>query len=246
MPVENGRAHIGNGNGCARKEMMSSTALGKKGAGICSDEVWKPVETCSRRKVTETNLKNDVLSTRNVFCQKKSEGIERCYSREEMEALRFEILYQQRQIWREIYTGFGPVVAKELNLLAEARQNGNAIINRQQQQPHHQPQLQDHHQPQQHNQHPRQSLQHQQYPQQQQQYHQHPEKPPQHHPHHNHHQHQQSGENKENASILDNSFLPYLNMESEVLVCALCHASQFLLVHHSTMLSGFNEKYRTY
>ncbi|MCL7030830.1 hypothetical protein MKW94_000133, partial [Papaver nudicaule] len=210
MPVENGRTHIGNGNGCARKEMMSSIALGKKRAGICSDKVWKPVETCSRRKVTETNLKKDVLSTRNVFCQKKSDGIKRrCYSREEMEALRFENLYQQRQIWREIYTGLGPVVAKELNLLAEARQNGNAIINRQQQQPHHQPQLQDHHQPQQHHkyppqhhQYPQQSLQHQQYPQQQQQYHQHPKKPPQHHPHHNHHQHQQSGENKENASIL--------------------------------------------
>ncbi|MCL7025025.1 hypothetical protein MKW94_022537, partial [Papaver nudicaule] len=106
----------------------------------CWDKVWKPVEKCFRRKVTETNLKKDVLSmfveVRNVFCQKKSDGIKRHYSREEMEPMRFENLYQQRQIWREIYTGLGPVVDKELNLLAEARQNGNAIINRHQKQLH--------------------------------------------------------------------------------------------------------------
>ncbi|KAI3981020.1 hypothetical protein MKX01_012175 [Papaver californicum] len=168
-----------------------------------------------RRKYAETGSKKDVLSmfveARNVFCQKKWDmSSKQSYSREKMEALRFENSYQQCQIWREIYTGLGPIVAKQLNLLAEARQNGKAIIDQEQQQQHH-------HHPQQHHQHPRQqhhryppqSRQHHQYPQQkqQQQHHQHPQKPPQHHHHHNHHQQQLAGVHQENTSILVTSQL---------------------------------------
>ncbi|XP_026379602.1 uncharacterized protein LOC113274422 isoform X1 [Papaver somniferum] len=47
---------------CARKEVISSIALGKKRAGICSDNIRQQVEKCSRRKISETNLKKDVLS----------------------------------------------------------------------------------------------------------------------------------------------------------------------------------------
>ncbi|XP_026415294.1 activating signal cointegrator 1 complex subunit 2 homolog isoform X2 [Papaver somniferum] len=179
MSAEIGSTRIVSGYGCARKETMSSIDLGKKRAGICSENIRQP-----RRRFTEANSKKDVLSmfieARNIFCQKKLDGNKRSYSREEMEALRFENSYQQRQIWREIYTGLGPVVAKQLNQLSDARQNGKAMTDQQQQQQHYHPQL--HHQhPRQHQQHhryPLQPLQHHQYSQQQQHYH------PQ--PHHQH------------------------------------------------------------
>ncbi|XP_026438596.1 G-box-binding factor-like [Papaver somniferum] len=90
------------------------------------------------------------------------------------------------------YSGLGPIVAKQLNLLAEARKNGKAITDQQQQ--HHHPQP--HHQhPRQHQQHHRYPLQHHQYSQQQQQHHQHPRKPRQ-------HQHQLAGLHREDTSFL--------------------------------------------
>ncbi|KAI3840642.1 hypothetical protein MKX03_004654 [Papaver bracteatum] len=130
MAAEIGNTHIVSGYGFARKDMMSFIALGKKRAGYCFENIRQQVEKCSRREFTETSLKKDVLSifveARNVFCQK---NLDASYSREEMEVLRFENSYQQRQIWRKIYTGLGPIVAKQLNLLAEARKNGKAITN---------------------------------------------------------------------------------------------------------------------
>ncbi|KAI3845040.1 hypothetical protein MKW92_047329 [Papaver armeniacum] len=208
MATEIGNTHIGSGYGCARKATMTSIALGKKRAGYCFEDIRKQVEKCFRREFTETNLKKDVLSmfveARNVFCQK---NLDASYSREEMEShlreemelLRFENSYQQRQIWREMYSGLGPIVAKQFRLLVEARQKCKAIANQQQQQHHHP--LQQHHQ---HHRYPLQSQQHHQYPQeeQQQQHHQHPKKPLQHHHHHNHHQYQLVGVHRENTSIL--------------------------------------------
>ncbi|KAI3994630.1 hypothetical protein MKX01_027520 [Papaver californicum] len=60
MAAEIGTTHITNGNVCARKETMSSIALGKKGAGICSENIR----------------------------QQKSDGSKQSYLREEMEVLR--------------------------------------------------------------------------------------------------------------------------------------------------------------
>ncbi|KAI3876402.1 hypothetical protein MKW98_021254 [Papaver atlanticum] len=189
MAAEIGSTRIGSGYGCARKEAVSSIPLGNKRAGICFENIRQQVEKCSRREFTETGLKKDVLSmfveARNVFCQK---NLDASYSREEMEVLRFENSYQQSQIWREMYSGLGPIVTKQLNQLAEARQNGNAITDQQ------------HHQHQQHHRYPLQSLQHHQYSQQQQQHHQHPRKPPQHH--HQQHQHQLAGLHREDTSFL--------------------------------------------
>ncbi|KAI3956022.1 hypothetical protein MKW92_018931 [Papaver armeniacum] len=121
--------------------------------------------------------------------------VEKCSRREFTEtSLKKDVL--------KIYTGLGPIVAKQLNLLAEARQNGKAIANQQQQQHHHCPQqhLQHPRQCQQHHHYPLQSLQHHQYSQQQQQHHQHPRKPPQHH--HQQHQHQLAGLHGEDTSFL--------------------------------------------
>ncbi|KAI3952974.1 hypothetical protein MKX01_028666 [Papaver californicum] len=169
-----------------------SIGLGEKGAGVCSENITQEVviqKKCSRRKCTETNLKKNVLSmfaeAKNVG-KKKLDGSKLRYSRSEMEMLRFENSDQQRQIWREIYTGLGPIVTKELNCSAEDKQKGNASTDQQQQH---------HHRPKQNHQHPRQKQQHQQCPPQQQ--HQKlPQKP------HQHHHHQQAGVNIENSSIL--------------------------------------------
>ncbi|KAI3974750.1 hypothetical protein MKX01_037546 [Papaver californicum] len=88
--IEN--THIVNGNGCAREGMLGSIALGKRSSGICSENIRQQVKKGSRRNFTETNLKKDELSmfveATNVFCQKKSDGSKRSYSREEMEELR--------------------------------------------------------------------------------------------------------------------------------------------------------------
>ncbi|KAI3935330.1 hypothetical protein MKW98_027150 [Papaver atlanticum] len=165
---------------------MGSIAMGKKRAGGCSEEVVIQ-KKCSRRKYTETNLKKNVLSmfaeAKNV-CENKSDGSKRRYTRNEMEELRFENPDQQRQIWREIYTGLGPITAKELNCPAEDRQKSNANMEKRQQR---------RRKPKQHNQHPQQSQEHHQY---QQQHQKHPQKP------HQHQCHQQAGVNLENASIL--------------------------------------------
>ncbi|KAI3951653.1 hypothetical protein MKW92_023213 [Papaver armeniacum] len=194
MATEIGNTHIGSGYGCARKETMTSIALGKKRAGYCFEDIRKQVEKCFRREFTETNLKKDVLSmfveARNVFCQK---NLDASYSREEMEVLRFENSYQviNRVRYGERYTGLGPIVAKQLNILAEARQ---IITDKQQKQLDHHPQL--------HHQHPRQCQQHHHYPQLSQQHHQYPKKPLQHHHHHDHHQYQLAGVHRYNTSIL--------------------------------------------
>ncbi|KAI3847709.1 hypothetical protein MKX03_004576 [Papaver bracteatum] len=92
MSAEIGSTRIVSGYGCARTETMSSNDVGKKRAGICSENLRQQVEKCFRRKFAETTSKKDVLSMfvedRNVFL------------------LRFVNSYQQRQIWREIYTGY--------------------------------------------------------------------------------------------------------------------------------------------
>ncbi|OVA11713.1 Gem-associated protein 2 [Macleaya cordata] len=126
------------GNGCGKKD-TGSRALGKKRSGSCTgnikQEMVRKQEKCFKRngkgmkKFTETRGRQNLLSllaeAGNV-CQKTADGSKRVYSRNEMEALRFANCDDQRQIWMEIYTGLGPVVARELNGLADSKfQNRN-------------------------------------------------------------------------------------------------------------------------
>ncbi|KAI3942099.1 hypothetical protein MKW92_033128 [Papaver armeniacum] len=147
---------------------------------------------CSKRKFTETNLRKNVLSmfaeAKNVS-ENKSDGSKRRYTRNEMEALRVENTDLQRQIWREIYTGLGPIIAKELNCSAEDRQKSNANTDKRKQR---------RRKPKQ------QSQEHHQYEQQHQK---HPQKP------HKHQCHQQAGVSAENASVMGCSQIMELNME---------------------------------
>ncbi|XP_030470339.1 uncharacterized protein LOC115688604 [Syzygium oleosum] len=55
-------------------------------------------------------------------CQTKGDGTERRYSREEMEALRFVNISEQRKFWREIYNGLGPVAREYANLASSKHQ----------------------------------------------------------------------------------------------------------------------------
>ncbi|PKI74164.1 uncharacterized protein LOC116213100 [Punica granatum] len=58
------------------------------------------------------------------------DGTKRMYSSEEMEALRFVGVVEQRKLWREIYNGLGSVVAKEYSSLTAQKsqqQQGKSI-----------------------------------------------------------------------------------------------------------------------
>ncbi|XP_044478646.1 uncharacterized protein LOC123205694 [Mangifera indica] len=51
------------------------------------------------------------------------------YSRKEMEALRFVSVVEQRKMWRDIYTGLGPVVMTEYDDLASSKQQKHILLN---------------------------------------------------------------------------------------------------------------------
>ncbi|KDP42852.1 hypothetical protein JCGZ_23794 [Jatropha curcas] len=53
----------------------------------------------------------------------------RKYSREEMEALRFVNVVEQRKLWRDTYTGLGDAVVKEYDDLAGSRHHKNIHLN---------------------------------------------------------------------------------------------------------------------
>ncbi|XP_068641513.1 uncharacterized protein [Aristolochia californica] len=79
---------------------------------------------CSRRRrkakksCVEVDEKNDELIFVDgilVVCEKKGEGSKRRYSRTEMEAIGFGNHAEQQMRWNEIYQGFPPAVARELD-----------------------------------------------------------------------------------------------------------------------------------
>lgn len=51
------------------------------------------------------------------------------YSRKEMEALRFVNIVEQRKMWRDIYTGLGPVVMTEYDDLASFKHQKHILLN---------------------------------------------------------------------------------------------------------------------
>ncbi|XP_050212436.1 uncharacterized protein LOC126664163 isoform X2 [Mercurialis annua] len=66
-----------------------------------------------------THVGNDYSGGQNNGGQVKK------FSREEMEALRFVNIVQQRQFWKDIYTGLGDAVVKEYDGLASSRHHQN-------------------------------------------------------------------------------------------------------------------------
>lgn len=78
----------------------------------------------SRRKGKDTKMVS--VSARLVQDEKDSglnnrKEAEIMYSREEMEALKFFNVVQQRKLWRDVYTGLGPAVMNEYDNLASSK-----------------------------------------------------------------------------------------------------------------------------
>uniref|UniRef100_A0A803Q721 Uncharacterized protein n=1 Tax=Cannabis sativa TaxID=3483 RepID=A0A803Q721_CANSA len=60
---------------------------------------------------------------------KKGERSKRLYSREEMEALRFVNIVEQRKMWKDVHTGLGPIVRKEYDYLVSSKNQKNFQFN---------------------------------------------------------------------------------------------------------------------
>ncbi|KAJ6289836.1 hypothetical protein OIU78_025705, partial [Salix suchowensis] len=91
------------------------------------------LETCEgQQKVTQIgeaqNRTIDVGQVRND-CETDRDQKKRKYSREEMEALRFANIAEQRKLWRDIYTGLGDDAVKGYKDLASSKHHKNASLN---------------------------------------------------------------------------------------------------------------------
>ncbi|KAJ6420634.1 hypothetical protein OIU84_028062 [Salix udensis] len=92
------------------------------------------LETCEgQQKVTQIgdeaqNRTIDVGEVRND-CETNRDQKKRKYSREEMEALRFANIAEQRKLWRDIYTGLGDDAVKGYKDLASSKHHKNASLN---------------------------------------------------------------------------------------------------------------------
>ncbi|KAJ4839337.1 hypothetical protein Tsubulata_029972 [Turnera subulata] len=60
---------------------------------------------------------------------RNGDRVQRKYSREEMQALRFVNIVEQRKMWRDIYTGLGNAVVKEYDGLGITKHQGNTRSN---------------------------------------------------------------------------------------------------------------------
>lgn len=94
----------GNGNKNAKKEMN-----GKKKA-----------RTSGRKE----KVANHLVEAHSVSL-KKGKGAKIFYSRMELEAMRYVNVVEQKKLWKDIYRGLGPVVAKEYENLASVKHQKN-------------------------------------------------------------------------------------------------------------------------
>ncbi|KAK9903709.1 hypothetical protein M0R45_001036 [Rubus argutus] len=81
-----------------------------------------------RRKEKLANGKPDMVGVHSQ-CVKNGTGAKITYSRMEMEAMRFVNLAEQRKLWKDVYNGLGPVVAREYDDLAISKHQKNIHIN---------------------------------------------------------------------------------------------------------------------
>ncbi|KAF9663269.1 hypothetical protein SADUNF_Sadunf17G0020700 [Salix dunnii] len=91
------------------------------------------LETCEgQEKVTQIGeaqkITIDVGEVRNG-CETDKHHMKRKYSREEMEALKFANIAEQRKLWRDIYTGLGDDAVKGYKDLASSKHHKNVSLN---------------------------------------------------------------------------------------------------------------------
>ncbi|KAK3204539.1 hypothetical protein Dsin_018585 [Dipteronia sinensis] len=126
------------GNGCMKDIGIEGTAkkIGWKGKKEEkkqeSDENEKKVKH-SRRKAKDTKRNERMKNMTPIMedqdgCLKNGEQSLKMYSRQEMEALRFVNIVEQRKLWNTIYTGLGLEVSNEYDQLANSKQK-NTLLN---------------------------------------------------------------------------------------------------------------------
>lgn len=90
-------------------------------------EEKKPKRIRRKGKGRKTGSEKAELPAQVVW--KNGDGTKIMYSREEMEALRFVGVAEQRKLWREIYNGLGPVVAREyMSLTGSKHQQKGKLV----------------------------------------------------------------------------------------------------------------------
>ncbi|KAG5226522.1 SIP1 domain-containing protein [Salix suchowensis] len=103
-------------------EPASVTKTGNGGCNTCEgQQKVTQIGEAQNRTIGVGEVRNDCETDRD---QKK-----RKYSREEMEALRFANIAEQRKLWRDIYTGLGDDAVKGYKDLASSKHHKNASLN---------------------------------------------------------------------------------------------------------------------
>lgn len=128
---------IGCGSGKKMDFLNPAKHTKRQGNNIAKDMDEKKVKRSRRRvkgvkKVMETDGKaKSVTQVAEAFVEgpKNGERSKIEYTREEMEALRFVNIVEQRKTWKDIYIGLGPAVSKEYDELASSKQQKNIPFN---------------------------------------------------------------------------------------------------------------------
>ncbi|XP_030520868.1 uncharacterized protein LOC115734288 [Rhodamnia argentea] len=109
---------IGNGGDKEMGMVASSTRCSEGNANKNAKEVADGKKTKGPRKKGKRAKRDNLVHFDESVdaCRTEGDGTKRRYSREEMEALRFVNISEQRKLWREIYNGLGPVAREYANL----------------------------------------------------------------------------------------------------------------------------------
>ncbi|KAM1385471.1 hypothetical protein ACFX2F_032031 [Malus domestica] len=86
-------------------------------------EAMRFVDVGEKEKVAHCLVEASSLSF------EKGKGTKISYSRKELEAMRYVNVVEQKKLWKDIYSGLGPVVAKEYDDMASAKQQKNTHNN---------------------------------------------------------------------------------------------------------------------
>ncbi|XP_010057067.2 uncharacterized protein LOC104444959 [Eucalyptus grandis] len=122
-------AGIGNGGDVEMGTVVSFSRCTEGSSNKCVKEAADGKKTKRpRRKGKGAQRENSVHFDEPIdACRTKGDGTKRRYSREEMEALRFVNISEQRKFWREIYNGLGPVAREYANLASSKHQAQSSL-----------------------------------------------------------------------------------------------------------------------
>lgn len=117
--------------------LVSDKHTKRQGSNLPKDMDEKKVKRSRRREkavkgVLETDEKAKSviqMTETRIGGPKNGEGTRIEYTREELEALRFVKIGDQRKMWKDIYLGLGPTVSKEYDNLASSKPLKNIPLN---------------------------------------------------------------------------------------------------------------------